>query len=334
MCSKLDSKQRTLNEEQTINLFWRILSHSKRSTNPPYSYDPYSDDVSWFVNRRSPRLIVTKTDMMVATTDAPPQMTPTQIAAKAVTAAVSDFAAKGVKPSYCIISLAIPKSLATAGYLRSLATGFDLAASRYGLTIIAGDTNSSKDGLVIDVPLIGFANRIVKRSGARAGNLVGVSGPFGLQCSGLSLLLGKAASKNLLFARLAKKAVLAPGARLKLGLSISKYLTSSIDSSDGLAISLYYLAEASNVNVVLDKVPIAKGVAQFASENNLDPKDLVFYGGEEYELVFTFDAKYEGVLKRHGIITIGRVLAKNQKQKPSIFLKSQRIDRRGWLHNR
>jgi thiamine-monophosphate kinase len=323
-----------MNEEQTVDLIWRILSRSKKSKNPPYSYDPFSDDVSWFVNPGRPSLIVTKTDMLVAKTDAPPQMTPMQIASKAVTAAVSDFAAKGVKPSFCIISLAIPKALATASYIRSLATGFDLAASMYNLKIVAGDTNSSKDGLVIDVPLIGFANRIVKRSGARKENLVGVSGEFGLQSSGLSLLLGKAASKKLMFAKRAKKSILDPKARLKLGLSISKYLTSSIDSSDGLAISLYYLAEASNVKVVLDHVPIARGVAEFAAENNLDPNDLVFFGGEEYELVFTFDAKYEGLLKRYGTITIGKVLETNPREKPSVFLGSRRIERRGWLHNR
>jgi thiamine-monophosphate kinase len=327
------SQNRTLNEEETINLIWRVLSHSKRSNQAPRRYDPFSDDVAWFDAKRGSNFVVAKTDMLVAKTDAPTQMTPFQIAFKAVTAAVSDFAAKGVRPSFCIISLAIPKSLSVSSYLIPLAKGIDFAASKYGLKIIAGDTNSSTDCLVIDVPLIGFANRIVKRNGARAGNLVGVSGLFGLQSSGLSLLLRKMKSKSPIFARKAKRSILEPQAKLKLGLSVSKYLTSSIDSSDGLALSLYYLAESSRVSIALDNVPIARGVARFASENNLEPKDLVFFGGEEYELVMTFNPKHERILKRYGIITIGKVLESGENEKPSVFLKSQKIERRGWLHN-
>jgi thiamine-monophosphate kinase len=329
----VSSKSGTLNEEETINLIWRVLSHSKRSAQARRRYDPFSDDVAWFDAKRYSHFVVAKTDMLVVKTDAPPQMTAFQIAFKAVTAAVSDFAAKGVRPSFCIVSIAIPKSLSISSYLIPLAKGFDFAARKYGLKIIAGDTNSTTDGLVIDVPLIGFASRIVKRDGARAGNLVGVSGLFGLQSSGLSLLLRKTRSKSPIFARKAKRSILQPQAKLKLGLSVSNYLTSSIDSSDGLALSLYYLAESSRVNISLDKVPIASGVARFASENNLEPKDLVFFGGEEYELVMTFDPKHEQILKRHGIVTIGKVLESDEKEEPSVFLRSQKIERRGWLHN-
>lgn len=327
------SKERTLNEEETINLFWRVLSHNKKSNNPPYSFDPFSDDVAWVRNRSRSRLVVTKTDMLVGKTDAPKQMSPTQIGSKAITAAVSDFAAKGIQPSCCIISLAIPKSQATTSFLRSLANGFDFAARKYGLKIIAGDTNSSDDGLVVDVPVIGFANRVLKRSGARAGNYVGVSGYFGLQSAGLSLLLGKTRSKSLLFKRRAERTMLEPQARLALGLSISKYLTSCIDSSDGLALSLYYLAEASDVDIVLNRAPTAPGVKQFALSNNLEPNDLVFFGGEEYELVMTFDPSYEKILKRHGIITIGKVIEAKKKRKRSVYLGSEVIARKGWIHN-
>jgi thiamine-monophosphate kinase len=325
-------KNNTLNEEETIQLIWKVLSHGKRD---PHSktFDPFSDDVSWFPNSSKKRLVVSKSEILVSDTDVPPQMNPKQIAFKAVTGAVSDFAAKGVKPSFCIISLAIPKSEATQSFVRSLAEGFDSAARKYQLKILSGDTSGSKNGIVVDVALFGFADSIVKRSDAEPGEIVAVSGVFGLQSSGLAILLGKARSRDRSFRVRAKESVLNPKARLSLGLKIGKYLGSCIDSSDGLALSLYHIAESSDVDIHLDSLPIAGGVREFALYNNLNENDLVLFGGEEYELVMTFKPKNLEAIQRSGSIVIGKTTRTGSKR-PTVYYKFKKIPRRGWVHNR
>jgi thiamine-monophosphate kinase len=324
--------KRTLNEEETIQLIWRVLSHGKHR-GAPRSFDPFSDDVSWFRNVKKKRFVVSKSEMLVAETDAPSQMSPRQIASKAITAAISDFAAKGVRPSFCIISIAIPKSKATFDFIRSMAKGFDHASRRYGVKILAGDTSGSNDGLVIDVAVFGFANSIVKRRGSKPGEVIGVSGKFGLQSSGLAILLGKAHYSDKSFRSKAKQSVLEPNARLALGLRIAKYLTSCIDSSDGLALSLYHIAESSNVDMNLDLLPTAEGVQNFANLNKLNENDLVLFGGEEYELVMTFKSKYVNLLRGLGVIPIGRTSKAKNLRGPAVYFRSRKIPRKGWIHN-
>jgi thiamine-monophosphate kinase len=322
-----------LNEEETIQLLWKVLSHGKRKKHSR-SFDPFSDDVSWFGNPKRKKFVVSKSDMLVAETDIPRKMSPSQIASKAITSAVSDFAAKAVKPAFCMVSIAIPKTNATYDFVKSLAEGFDSACRRYGLRMLSGDTNGSGGDFVIDVTIIGFADRIVKRRGANPGEIVGVTGRFGLQSAGLSILLGSAKSKDKSFRRKAELSVFQPKARLSVGLRIGKYLTSCIDSSDGLALSLYHIAEASEVNVRLNSLPTAEGIGQFADQNDLREEDLVLFGGEEYELVMTFKPKYAEFLAKFGVIPIGETSQVKYRERPKLYFGSREIPRWGWLHNR
>jgi thiamine-monophosphate kinase len=328
----LPHKKTSLDEEETVELIWKTLSHGRRAKNS-WTHDPYSDDVSWFPNQKKQRFVISKADMLVADTDTPPQMNPSQIGSKAIVAPLSDFAAKGVKPSFCLISIAIPKKKATYSFIRSLAQGFAAAGKTYRVKILAGDTSGSRNAFIIDVTVVGFANAIVKRGGALPGQIVGVSGPFGHQSSGLAMLLGKARSADKNFRTKAERSVLEPKARLDLGLRIAKYLTSCIDSSDGLALSLYHLAESSRVDLRLDSLPTAKGVERFATLNKLNPNDLVLFGGEEYELVMTFKPEHTALLQRLGVIPIGKTALVEDPLHPRVFFKSREIPRKGWIHN-
>src|SRR5487761_175117 len=325
-------RQRSLNEEETISLIWQVL-YRKRRLRRRTGSDPYRDDVAWLRNNKRKKLLVIKSDMFVSDTDAPPQMTPKPMASKALTSPVSDFAAKGVRPRFALISLAVPKRASTRAFVRSLAQGLDETSAKYSIEIISGDTNSSKKGVIIDCTVGGFADALVMRRNAKPGDLVGVSGRFGLQRAGLRMLLGNVKTSSS-FRNKALRTVLNPKAQLNLGLAISKYLTSCIDSSDGLAISLYHLAESSRVNLEMERIPIARGVRKFADMNALDAGDLALFGGEEYELVFTFEKKYERRLSRMGAVVIGSVVSKLKgEQEPVVFHGSKTLPRRGWLHN-
>ncbi|MHB8567477.1 MAG: thiamine-phosphate kinase [Nitrososphaerales archaeon] len=319
-----------MDERQIIALIWKVLADADKlgSSNE----DPFDDDVSWLVRKSKQQLMLAKCDMLVSSTDVPKSMSAEQIGMKAMTACVSDFAAKGVLPQFCLVSLALPKKNANEMFVTGLARGLKRASNLYSVKILAGDTNASRSDTVIDCAMFGFASKIVRRNGAKAGDLIGVSGKFGLQPCGLLILQNKATAKDSRFVRKAINAVLNPKAKLECGHKISKFLTSSIDSSDGLGISLYNLAEASGVNIELSTLPLADGVESFAKDNSKDATGLALFGGEEYEIICTYPPSHAKDLSEMGITSIGHAVSKKRTESPIVSFNGETIKRKGWTH--
>jgi len=232
--------------------------------------------------------LILKCDMLVESTDVPSLMQPWQIARKSVIACVSDLAAKGVRPYACLISVGIPKKY-SENNLQSLLFGFSKVSRVYKVDIIGGDTNESKE-LVIDCNMIGLtdtgSNYIPKRKGGKAGDLVVVSGKFGYTSSALKIVFLHSATSSKFKAK-ALSSILNPKPNFAFGISFAKFFSSSMDSSDGLSCSLYDLAQQSNIDLLINKLPTSKDVSDFASRNSYNVEDLVFFGGEEYETVAT-----------------------------------------------
>jgi thiamine-monophosphate kinase len=232
-----------------------------------------------------------------------------------------------------MISLGLPQNC-TRPYIEGLARGFAGASKEFGVKIVGGDTNEA-NGIVIDCSMVGFAadGKIPSRKGARPGDLVVVSGRFGLPPAGLAILMRNAIAAGA-FRKQAADSVLVPRPRQRFGSALAKYFSSSIDSSDGLAISLYELADQSKVNMVIDDVPIAEGVEQFARENGLDPDDLVFYGGEEYEIVATIPKaklKQAQAAARKAKVDL-HVIGKVQGGAGDVFVGKKLLENRGYVH--
>ena len=247
---------------------------------------PFGDDVS-AVNLDQKQVAVLKTDMLVGKTDVPQEMTLFQAARKALVMNISDFASKGVQPIAALVALGLPADFKQKS-IEEIANGLNVGAQEYGAYIIGGDTSEASD-LIISVSLYGTASKsaLTLRSGAKAGDVLAVTGLFGKSAAGLRLLLGGClASKN---AKTLIDAVLMPKAKLLEGLALGNcgVVSASMDSSDGLAWTLHELAHSSNVGFELDRVPVAPEVRRFAELNSLDVSELALYGGEEYELVLT-----------------------------------------------
>lgn len=263
---------------------------------------------------KQPRLLAFKCDMLVGSTDVPPSMLPAQIARKSLVSCISDFAAKGILPSSCLLSLGIPK-LTSLEFIKSLAQGFLNASVEFGMNILGGDTNHSRE-FVIDCSMLGHTSlpisRIPVQSGARPGDIIVTSGPFGQTAAGLKIILDHAEANGQSKARFIS-AVMMPEPRLKFGVVLGRHMSSSIDSSDGLAYSLYRIATKSKVDFVIKRIPIAAGIKQFALENKLNCENLVMYGGEEFEIVGTIPSKEIRTVKRLAnsakikLIEIGKV---------------------------
>jgi len=247
----------------------------------------FGDDVA-AIRIRGNQVIVLKTDMLVGSTDVPPGMTMRQVAWKAIVANVSDLAAKGVEPIAGLVALGLPSNLRESDVFQ-IARGLSEAARMYRFPIVGGDTNASED-LVLSVALFALADpkRLVLRDGARNGDIVAVTGRFGSTAAGLKALLSYGMSPEEL-PREMYNAIYRPRARLDLGLKLaaSRVLTSSIDSSDGLAWSLHQLSKVSEVGIMIDEIPVSKCASAFAREHRIRDVDLALYGGEEYELVVT-----------------------------------------------
>ncbi|CAE6495231.1 thiamine-phosphate kinase [Candidatus Nitrosotenuis uzonensis] len=309
-----------LDEKQIISLFQRIVSNRKHT----------HEDVETF--RIGRKFGVLKTDTLVFSTDVPPGMKLEDVARKSVVACVSDFAAKGVRPLYCLVSISIPRSFSRSHILR-LARGFRTASKEFGVRILGGDTNEAKE-LVISVTMFGVADKIVRRSGAKAGDSILVTGRFGRTSAGLEIILGKRKSDKK-FASLAKRSVYHAVPRLEFGIDAAKYMTSAMDSSDGLSTTLVEMSAQSKKKFLIVKLPADTALDKFARMNSMNPLSLIFNGGEEYEIVITARQKdvirIKQIAKKNGVplTEIGHV-----QNGSGVFLQGHKAPIRdlGWKH--
>jgi len=246
-----------------------------------------NDDVAYV--KEGDEFMVLKVDMLVGSTDVPPGMSPQQIGRKALVAAVSDFAAKGVMPRGSLLSIGLPRGYQEE-HIKGIINGFRDASREFGVELLGGDVNESKD-LAIDCVLYGRTKRRVGRGGSKPGDLILVTGEFGPGKAGLDFLLkgqglpdGKMKDRCVL-AALEQRPPLLFGVRaIEAGL-----LTSSMDSSDGLAATLNEMSRQSGMKYIIEKLPIDPAMADFLRSSNNDVYSDVFFGGEEYQVVFTCD---------------------------------------------
>lgn len=311
-----------LNERKIIQIFQNNMGKNKF----------VSEDVEFFKIGKTN--FVAKVDTLVESTDIPLGMKLHDAARKSVVASVSDFASKGVKPQYGMISVTIPKKISKQK-IKELAIGLGKASKEFSFRFVGGDTNEGKE-LVIQVSLFGSAKKIIRRKGAKRNDVIITTGPFGYSSAGLKILLAKkkATAK---FSKKAKKIVYRPVPRLKFGISNSKFFSSSMDSSDGLSSTLHEMSKQSKKKFVLTKLPTNQDVFEFAKTNRMDPLDLVFNGGEEYEIVATVNPKF-----------LSKIKSNAKAQKISLFVigyvsngagvlyktdsKTIQIKNKGWLH--
>ena len=330
------------NEKQILNL---IISKFGIPNTEPYFG---KDDVSVLPIKSlgggldDSMLLAVTCDMLVEHTDVPPKMTLEQIARKSMVSSISDLVSKGVKPSFALISLGLPKTLKKSE-ISKLLDGFTLCSKKFEIDIIGGDINESKE-IIIDCCMFGSISskvNVPRRKGAQAGDFVIVSGIFGYTSSGLMMLMNNLPSPDNRFKKKSIDSVLNPVPSYKFGILLAHYLTSSTDSSDGLAASLNQISNESNVNLLIDEksIPVPTHLRQFSSNNALDYYKLIFYGGEEYHIVGTISKKnlmrISKTLKnlQLDIFVIGKVVRGNGQ----VFIlkndgNTEALENRGFTH--
>jgi thiamine-monophosphate kinase len=180
---------------------------------------------------------------------------PDAIGHKALARSLSDIAAMGADPRFCLLSLALPPSIDTA-WLDKFLKGFLKLAKQHKVTLAGGDLSRAPK-VICDVMACGSTpkGKALRRDGAKPGDLIYVSGK-----------LGKPWQTH-------QK----PKPRLEFGKLLRGRATAAMDLSDGISIDLHRLCKASGVSALLENVPVVKG----------STTDLALHGGEDYELLFT-----------------------------------------------
>jgi thiamine-monophosphate kinase len=214
---------------------------------------------------------------------------PHDVGWKALMGALSDLAAMGARPIGALVALCVPEAAGGGEMTLGVMEGVAEASQASGCPVVGGDV-SAAGVLVVSVTVMGTVDggTPVPRSGAAAGDVILVTGPCGGSAAGLRVLrsgaglagLPEVAGLDPVEAALAA-AYRRPVARLAEGEAARRAGASAmIDVSDGLALDLHRLADASGVGFMLDSVPVAEGAT---------PDDALG-GGEDYELVVVIGA--------------------------------------------
>src|ERR1700748_807651 len=241
---------------------------------------------------------------------------------KAIQVNLSDIYAMNGTPSQVTISIGLSSKFPLEA-IEELYEGMYLACEKYNVDIVGGDTSASKQGLVISVTSIGYADEkdVVYRNGAEEGDLICVSGDLGGAYMGLQLL----EREKLIYLENPKiqpdlegkdyivERQLKPEARrdiIELFRDIQVVPTAMIDVSDGLASEILHICKQSNkgCNLYEEKIPLDPMTFDTAREFNLDPTVCALSGGEDYELLFTVkQADYDKIKFKMDITIIGYI---------------------------
>ncbi|MGH6876916.1 MAG: thiamine-phosphate kinase [Rhizomicrobium sp.] len=262
------------------------------------------------------------------------------VAQKALRRALSDLAAKGVEPCAYLLALALP-CWPDITWLRELARGLAADQAEFGVSLLGGETNATPGPLTITVTAIGYVpeGALIRRNGARSGDLIFVTGAIGDAGGGLSLLREEenevsADARNCLVSRYRL-----PVPRLAFGLALRGLASASIDVSDGLLADIGHIAETSHVRIEIDAghVPLSAFLRELWGDD-LEARKRASGAGDDYEIAFTAPPSAVEALRASArrtataVTKIGRVALGGGVALLDLSGTEIEVERRGYTH--
>jgi thiamine-monophosphate kinase len=213
---------------------------------------------------------------------------PDLIARKALRVNLSDLAAKGCKPSGYLLVLSIPEWIDGA-WLERFANGLRADQETFGVSLLGGDTTSTPGPLTIAITAFGHVPQgaMLRRSGARPGDLIFVAGTIGDAGGGLACLKGEGASLSVTEREYLVRRFQIPEPRLALGRALLGVASAALDVSDGLLADLGHIAETSSTRIEVDAVRIPLSAALRALWPGNDGLVHAATAGDDYEIAFS-----------------------------------------------
>ena len=301
---KLGSNRTSRSEFDLIErIRHRARSHLKNSslTLPPSSLLLGIGDDAAIIQQQHGRDTVITTDLLIEEIDFRlDTTTPWLLGHKALAVSLSDIAAMGARPRFALLSIGVPRAVWDSAFVDEFYEGFFSLAEVFGVALIGGDVSRTPERIVIDSIVIGDVThgRAVRRSGARAGDHIFVTGSLGGAAAGLRFLergarlRGKRTRST--HSRMVEQLILRqllPEPRVAWGAMLGEesLATAMIDISDGLSSDLMHICRESDVGAMIDaaRIPIDPLVVNLCGRRALDPLLLALHGGEDFELLFT-----------------------------------------------
>ncbi|MBA4495571.1 thiamine-phosphate kinase [Paenactinomyces guangxiensis] len=260
---------------------------------------------------------------------------------KLLTSNLSDIAAMGGTPTFALLSIAVPFSWQTEE-IQEIYRGLYQCADENRVTLVGGDTVSTPGPLTLSLTLLGEVSpgNALRRSSAKPGDVVFVTGTVGDSAAGLYLLLHHPQLKED-FPTLVK-AHTRPAAQVSIGkwLAESGFNPACDDISDGIAGEAWEIAEASGVKLVIEqeKLPLTAACKEVAKMAEMDPYEWAWFGGEDYQLIGTirpdgWQQLRQAALEENILITaIGRVEAGEPCVEKETAGKRMSLQQKGYNH--
>lgn len=214
---------------------------------------------------------------------------PYQLGRKSLAVNMSDIAAMGGTPKEAVLSVAIPDTV-DLEYLDALYDGMKAMAKEFEVNLLGGDTTSSPGPLIINIALVGEAQKeeVLYRSTAKVGDVVFLTGPVGSAAAGLDIILkGRGADEweELI------EAHHNPYPQIKTGRIIAsmKVANSLIDVSDGVAADLGHICTESKLGAIIEEemIPTTAQFRAYCAKFQEDSRHLSLHVGEDYVLLGT-----------------------------------------------
>jgi len=301
------------------------------------------DDTALFSPHPGKKILFT-TDLMVEGVHfSRAWIPPEDLGYKLAAVNVSDIAAMGGKPTFALLSLALPRELEFS-FVRRLSRGLRRAERTFGFEILGGDTTSSKGGIFACLSLLGILQgpRPLTRSGARPGDGIYVTGHLGASVLGLEALERGKSFRETPALRGAVRKHLRPSPPLSWAMAIARgnLATAAMDVSDGLSIDLGRLCRESGVGGEIETaaLPVRPGTRKAAEAMGRDAAETALHGGEEYELLFTVQPRKEPevqrLARREGVkaTRVGTILRQKKVCTVSRDGRREHLATHGWEH--
>jgi thiamine-monophosphate kinase len=303
-----------MSEEGRPGEFELIERYFKPLASPPGAFG-LTDDVAVMQPRAGEELVL-KVDTLAEGvhffSDDPPE----GIAAKALRINLSDLAGKGAEPRGYLLALSL-RSDWTEAWVAGFSRGLAADQHMYGLSLLGGDTTRASGGTTVSITAIGSVpeGKLVRRSGARPGDIVFVTGTIGDAALGLRVRR-KEFDQRVPGAEHLLRRYMIPEPRLRLAPVLRRYASAALDVSDGLVGDFGHICKESGVTGTIEValVPMSPP-AQRLVESQPDAMHWVLTGGDDYEVLATVpegsaeaferDAKEAGV----AVARIGHVAA-------------------------
>lgn len=244
------------------------------------------DDCALIAPRPGMELAIS-TDMLIEGTHFLPGADPLALGHKTLAVNLSDLAAAGAEPRWATLAIALPQ--ADEPWLAAFARGFFALADRYTVDLIGGDTTRGPLALCVTVMGEAAEGCSLKRSGARPGDDIWVSGELGGAALALAARLGRFTLPADALAELDRR-LDAPEPRVELGRRLVGLASAAIDVSDGLAGDLGHICECSAAAACIDYASLPQPRALAALGDAPLRADCLLSGGDDYELLFTAPA--------------------------------------------